>query len=101
MSLQRCKKETTSTEFVLWKVRMEADVNDFHREDYFFAQLACLVARANMGEKGNDVSIKDFLLKFSTPKAEPAPKELAPEEREQKMAESKAAWGAALGMVLG
>lgn len=45
---------------------MEEDVNDFHREDFFLAQIACMVAKANMGSGGADISIKDFLIKFKT-----------------------------------
>lgn len=63
MSLQRCQDETTSTQFIDWMTYLEQDINAFHREDHFWANIAAEVRRSwvNSPEK---VKIKTFLLKF-------------------------------------
>jgi len=63
MSLQRCQEETTSTQFIDWMTYLEQDVNAFHREDYFLANIAKEVQRT-IAKDRKSVKLKPFLLKF-------------------------------------
>lgn len=98
MSLQRVKLETTSTEFNLWNAFLEWDLNAFHRQDYYLAQIAREV-RAVLAKKPALVKLKDFILQFGSGKQDKPPKEnLSPEELKQKAtAASKAYWFNLLG----
>lgn len=95
MSVQRCKNETTSTEFVNWQVIREKRINGFHREDYFWANIAKILTQANVKDS-KSITLDQFLLKFTTSK--PDPKELTEVEKEAKIKRSKAFWSAALGV---
>jgi hypothetical protein len=77
MSLQRCQAETTSTEFIDWMAYLENDVNAFHREDWFLANIAreIRVLReiiigmfAKKAKSRIVVELEQFLLKFTTKK---------------------------------
>ncbi len=63
MSLQRCQEETSSSDFVLWKVYLEEELNGFHREDYYLAQIAQEI-RMVLAKKPSQIKLKSFLLKF-------------------------------------
>ena len=63
MSKQRCQTETTSTEFLDWMIYLEQDVNAFHREDFFLANIAKSIIQANSKDP-KSVKLKHFLLKF-------------------------------------
>lgn len=63
MPKQRCQEETSSTDFVMWTEYLEREVNAFHREDYFWAQVAAEVRRSFV-KNPKKVKVKDFLLKF-------------------------------------
>jgi len=63
MSVQRAQLEITSSEFMDWIVYLDNDVNVFHREDYYFAELIAEVRRSWVEDK-KSVKLKDFLLKF-------------------------------------
>ena len=63
MSKQRCQQETTSTEFLDWVEYIEQDINAFHREDYFLAQIAQEIRRTIVKEP-EKVKIESFLQKF-------------------------------------
>ncbi len=115
ISLQRCKWETSSTEFVLWKVFLERHVNDFHREDYFLAQIAYWLVRVNTKD-GKGLPFEKFLVKFEESKAKGKPvlhikddedqEDILPEEipmldteaARERMEISKSVWGAFAAM---
>lgn len=93
MGLQECQRKLTSSEFVECKVRLEMSVNDFHREDYFSAQIAFTYLLANVKDP-DKLKFEDFLLQF----IDPAEKEKV--DKEQRMQTSMRAWGAHFGMVI-
>jgi hypothetical protein len=57
------KERITSSEFVEWHHYLEQDVNAFHREDYFLAQVAAEIRRTIV-RKPQNVKVADLLLKF-------------------------------------
>jgi len=63
MSLQRCKRETTSTEFLKWQTYFEQDLNTHKREDYYLAQIAAEIRRV-MRKSPSSIKLEHFLLKF-------------------------------------
>ena len=68
LSLQRCKNETTSSEFRDWKHYLDWDINEFHREDYFFARISHQIV--SLFSKNS--KLEDHLIKFEQKKLEPA-----------------------------
>lgn len=60
--MQRCRLETSSTDFVDWLTYLEMEPSMFHREDHYFAQIAAWVCRSINPKK--KVNVKDFLIKF-------------------------------------
>ncbi len=86
MSVQRCKRETTSTEFVDWRVYLQQEINGFHREDYFFAQIACEIRRV-LAKHKKRIKPEHFLIKFDT-KGE----EATPQSKKHASMKSKAFW---------
>lgn len=64
MPLQRCQLETSSTEFLDWMAYLKQDVNTFHREDYFWANIAAEIRRT-IAKDPAKVNMKSFLLKFT------------------------------------
>lgn len=90
MSLERCQEETSSSDFVLWKAYFEQDVNEFHREDYYFAQIAQEVSRV-LAKKPKQIKLKHFLLKFGKEEDKP---QLS---REERIRASKSFWFAMTG----
>lgn len=64
MSLQRCQEETSSTQFLDWIEYLKWDVNAFHREDYYLAQIACEVRRILAKDPNKEMDLKRFLFKF-------------------------------------
>lgn len=93
--LQRVQRETSSTEFVDWKVFLEMEVNNFHREDYYLAQIARVVAE---GFSKKRRTIKEFLLKFtyvrneSESQDQPAVEYKSVDEAQEYTKRSKASW---------
>jgi len=86
MSVQRCQQETTSTEFLDWMEYLEQDVNGFHREDYFLANIAkeiCQV-REMFAKKPKSMKLEWFLQKFTSKKEKKAVKSLTKEEAAEK-----------------
>jgi len=63
MPLTRCQRETSSTQFLEWMEYLEQDLNAFHREDYFLAQIAQEIRRTVVKEP-EEVKIETFLRKF-------------------------------------
>ena len=64
MSYQRCQEETTSTKFLDWMEYLKQDVNAFHREDYFLADIARHIRLASAKDPKKIPRLEHFLLKF-------------------------------------
>ena len=95
--MQRCKAETTSSEFVVWMEYLKQDINAFHREDYFWANIARLIREFQMmfTKKPKRVDLEPFLLKFEPEKEKPS---LPPEKT---LEQRKRRWLAWAGIGLG
>lgn len=92
--LQEVQRGTTSSEFTMWKVYMEQDINAFHPEYYYLAQIACEIRRV-LSKHPNKFKTKDFLIKFQFAGQDKKPP--TKEEIERRMALSKAYWFGAVG----
>jgi len=88
MSKQRCQDETTSTEFLDWMQYLDDDINAFHREDYFLAQIAKVFVQANVKNPKN-IKLDDYLVKFKKP---------APVSRQKKLQSMKSSIASWLGI---
>jgi hypothetical protein len=67
--LQRVKRETTIREYYLWLEYLEWDINAFHREDYYLAQIATEVRRTiTKRSHMRSLDPKKFLIKFKLTK---------------------------------
>jgi len=64
-SLSEAKAKVTSSEVMLWRAFIERDANAFHREDYYFAQIAQEIRRV-LSKRPKSVKLEHFLLKFET-----------------------------------
>jgi hypothetical protein len=85
------KTKTTSTEFNDWMLYLELEPNLFHREDYYLAQIAAFIVKAN-AKKNVAIRLKDFLLKFvPEQKSKPLTKEM-------RLQQSKQFWFNLVGM---
>lgn len=92
MSKARCKKETSSMDFLKWRVYLdEHELNGFHREDYFLAQIAMYIAMAN-SKHPEKLSLKQFLMKFTKERQE---QELTMKAKIARAMNSRVAWGMA------
>ena len=94
MSVQRAQFEITSTEFLDWIVYLDADVNAFHREDYFLANIVAEIRRGNV-KKGVITRVEDFLIKFKFKKKE---KQLSKKEQIKRMNKRKSWMGHIVGL---
>ncbi len=65
MSVQRCQQETTSTEFLDWMEYLKQDVNAFHREDYFLANIARYICVSFAKDSKKVPKLERFLLRFT------------------------------------
>lgn len=70
------------------------EVNEFHRMDYFLAQIAWMILMVNSKDP-DKIEFDPFLLKFISGEEEEERKVLSAEER---MLRSQRAWGMALGV---
>ena len=84
LPLQRCQRETTSTEFNLWKLQLEKELFETTTDQYYLAQIAMTVARV-LAKNPNSIKLKSFLFDFTHRQQQ----ELSPE---MKLANSKAFW---------
>lgn len=87
----------SSREFAGWLRYLEIDVNAFHREDYYLAQIAAEIRQQN---SKTSVEVRDFLLKFKHSDAGQYSNPITEEEKEQHRKKSKAVWGALLGVAI-
>lgn len=62
-TVQEVQGQVTSTEFLLWQEFFNKEVNLFHREDFYFAQLAAEIRRSYV-KKPRLVKVKDFIIKY-------------------------------------
>jgi hypothetical protein len=83
-------------DFVKWQVYLdEVEMNGFHREDYYLAQIAQCIIQAN-SKNPNSIKLKQFLLQFS--KEDKGKSKPTKSEVRNRMIQSRAAWGALLGV---
>ena len=70
-SVSEAKSSITSTEFIRWAVYLEKEVNGFHRQDYFLAQIAheLYLQRCLWTETKPTRTINDYMVKFESAKA--------------------------------
>ena len=94
--MQRCQRETTSTEFLEWIRYRELDMETHRREDYYLAQIAAECHRS-VAKHPNSVKLEQFLLKLTLKKAQKE-KPLTEEVKAVRLANSKAAWFGAVGL---
>lgn len=92
--MQEVQAKTTSSEFVEWIHFLDLEVNSFHRENYYLAQIAAEVRRGHVKDPGK-VKIDDLILKFENKDPNLRVDDLSPDDR---MARSKSFWLATLGM---
>lgn len=84
-------RTTSSTQFVQWCAFLREEPNMFHREDYYFAEILAAIYKKMNPKRARRIKAKDFIMKFKSGEEKP----LTPEER---MRQSKLAWGAMLGI---
>lgn len=65
MSVAECQMRVSSSEFVDWQTYIEQSLNDFHREDYFFAALITEVRRI-FAKDPRRIKLEQALIKFQT-----------------------------------
>jgi hypothetical protein len=87
-SLGEAKSKVSSSELIMWKVYLERDINTFHREDYYYAQIALEVRRV-LAKNPNKIKLEQFLLRFSLKNAK---KKITAESVETRTLRSKAFW---------
>ena len=66
-SLEEAQRKISSEEFILWKVYFDWDVNAFHRDDYFWAQIAYEI-RCVLSKNPKRHKPEQFLIKFEEAK---------------------------------
>lgn len=67
----------------------EEEVNGFHRNDFFLAQIAMVIAQVNSKDP-KDINLAQFLLKFS--KDKPKKKPVTKKDVKDHMMKSRMAW---------
>jgi hypothetical protein len=94
MPVQKLKRQTTSSEFVLWKAYLEWDLGVPTRVEWYLAQIALEVAR-KFAKNPKRLKLKHFILRFEE-YAEKARKKKQPSGK----GSSKQIWLAWLGIKL-
>lgn len=89
-------RDTTSNQFILWKVYLDGDPNEFHAIFWYLAQIAKEVHALRPTKRERRLKNEDFLLKFTTMKARRAAAQKL--TREERLARSKAFWRSWVGM---
>lgn len=77
-------------------VYLEEDLNGFHRQDYFLAQIAYYIAMANSKDP-KKVDFNTFLMKFGKKPTESKAKTDA-DAVTRRMVESRSTWGRMFGL---
>lgn len=89
MSPQECKRKHTSREFLDWCAFLEWEVNSFHREDHYLAQIASEIRRGWVEpKKRKNVKDEQFLITFR----QKGNRQLTDDEKKQKLLQSKSFW---------
>lgn len=88
LPLQEVMQKTTSQEFVDWMTFLDQEVNSFHREDYYLAQIAAEVRRT-FTKNPSHIKTKDFIIEFKTNTSKKKTSKKSPEE---KLKMSKTYW---------
>lgn len=83
-------------EFVTWIEYLDQDMNGFHRQDYFLAQIAYLLATSN-AKNPKSIDFNSFLMKFGR-KADERVQVTSPEAARLKMIQSRSVWASTLGV---
>ena len=86
MSVQRAQQEITSAEFIEWIAYLDEDINRFHRQDYYLAQIAAEIRRSFV-KNPVKIKISSFLMKF---KGKEKVEKLSIKEKTKR---AKAFWG--------
>lgn len=89
--VERLMRETSSSQFVEWMAFRKQEPNLFHREDFYFAEILAAIYKKLNPKRARKIKAKDFLIQFVTGEQ----KKLSQEDR---MLQSKKAWGAILGI---
>lgn len=100
-SLQEAQHRIPSSEFVLWKLKIEKDLNKHEKLDYYLAQLAREV-RAVLAKNPEKIKLVDFLITFVTPNFKSQKKEapkLTEEQKRNQMELHKNMWRGIVGGV--
>jgi len=63
LPVQQCKQQTTSKEFVRWKIYLDKCTSRTTKEDWLFANVVATIQASN-GKRG--VKLKDCLLEFES-----------------------------------
>lgn len=97
MSVQKCKRETTSSEFIKWIVYLdmmeEKKLTTITPDQYYLAQIAQVIAQTVSSKK--TIRLKQFLIPFALKKKEKRDKKLSAKEKLKRI---KASWFAAVGL---
>ncbi len=91
-SYQEIRRETTSSEFVMWMEYLRRDANAFNPKHYYLAQIAMWIKRS-MVKKPDKVSLDEFLIKFKM--ENPEKKKI---EQEQQTEQTKSWWKQFVGL---
>ncbi len=73
-----------------YKVKLDRELNGFHREDYFLANIARTLAQVNSDGK-KEITLEPFLLKFQTAQ------DVKPVNPAAKVMKSKSFWASIFG----
>lgn len=96
LPLQELQRKTSSTEFNEWIEYLNLQENEHDKHDFYLAQLACEVRRSYV-DKPADVKLETFLIKFVSKNVEQDVPKPAKSVKDR-IRESQAAWGAAIGL---
>jgi len=92
--VQRLRRETSSSDFTRWKVYLEQDLNAFHREDHYYAQIAREIRISQLPyKKAKRVKNKQFLIQFEMVAPAKSGGQLTEEEKKEYIRQQKAFWG--------
>lgn len=65
MSVQRAQYEITSSEFIDWIAYLDIEINEFHREDYFWANIVAEIRRWHVKDYQTP-KLEEHLIKFQS-----------------------------------
>lgn len=96
LPLQELQAKTTSTEFDEWQAILEEDDNLSSKQDFYLAQIALEIRRAN-SKRPKRFKLSDLLIRFKTREELTPKKVMSEEEKKKHIAASKQAWLGAVG----